>query len=194
MVETQSKPTKDQRVCVIGGGPSGTAVLRAFKSAQDKGADIPEIVCFEKQRKLGGQWNYNWRTGLDEHNEPVHSGMYRYLWSNGPKECLEFADYSYKEHFGKAIPSFPPREVLEDYIVGRIKKSNINDWIHFNTVVYAVKFHEETNDFSVTVRKNTTEGTVTTSEERTERFDWVFTCTGHFHVPNMPHFPGIEKF
>ena len=37
--------------------------------------------------------------------------MYRYLWSNGPKECLEFADYSFDEHFGKPIPSFPPREL-----------------------------------------------------------------------------------
>ena len=39
----------DKRVCVIGAGPSGTAALRAFKSAADKGADIPEIVCYEKQ-------------------------------------------------------------------------------------------------------------------------------------------------
>ena len=38
-------------------------------------------------------WNYTWRTGLDQHGEPVHGSMYRYLWSNGPKECLEFADY-----------------------------------------------------------------------------------------------------
>ena len=50
--------------------------------------------------------------------------MYRYLWSNGPKECLEFADYSFDEHFGKPIPSFPPREVLYDYILGRVKKGN----------------------------------------------------------------------
>ena len=33
----------------------------------------------------------------------------RYLWSNGPKECLEFPYYTFEEHFGKAIPSFPPR-------------------------------------------------------------------------------------
>jgi len=157
MVEA-NKPIKSQRVCVIGGGPSGTAVLRSFKSAADNGAEIPEIVCFEKQSAIGGQWNYNYRVGLDEHNEPVHSGMYRYLFSNGPKECLEFADYSFKEHFGKAIPSFPPRAVLEDYIQGRIEKSNIKDWIHLNTVVHDVKFFPETNDFSVTVRKNTTNG------------------------------------
>ena len=40
----------------------------------------------------------------------VPNSMYRYLWSNGPKECLEFADYSFDEHFGKPIPSFPPEK------------------------------------------------------------------------------------
>ena len=59
------------------------------KTAAKKKAKIPEIVCFEKQSDWGGLWNYTWRTGLDEHGEPVHGSMYRYLWSNGPKEVLE---------------------------------------------------------------------------------------------------------
>ena len=33
----------------------------------------------------------------------------RYLWSNGPKECLELPYYTQEQHFGRAIPSFPPR-------------------------------------------------------------------------------------
>ena len=93
--------TRGQRVCVIGAGPSGTSVLRAFKSASDKGETIPEIVCFEKQADWGGLWNYSWRTGLNETGEAVHNSMYRHLWSNGPKECLEFADYTFEEHFGE---------------------------------------------------------------------------------------------
>jgi trimethylamine monooxygenase len=95
-----------KRVAVIGAGPSGLAQLRAFQSAKAKGEDIPEVVCFEKQSNWGGLWNYTWRTGLDEHGEPVHCSMYRYLWSNGPKEGLEFADYSFEEHFGKQIASY----------------------------------------------------------------------------------------
>ena len=97
----------NKRVAIIGAGPSGLAQLRAFQSAQAAGAEIPELVCFEKQSDWGGMWNYTWRTGLDEYGEPVHSSMYRYLWSNGPKECLEFADYTFEEHFGKLRPSCP---------------------------------------------------------------------------------------
>ena len=44
------------RVCIIGAGPSGTAALRAFQSAEAKGEDIPEIVCYEKQQDFGGLW------------------------------------------------------------------------------------------------------------------------------------------
>lgn len=109
-----------KRIAVIGAGPSGLAQLRAFQSADEA---LPDIVCFEKQSNWGGLWNYTWRTGLDEYGEAVHGSMYRYLWSNGPKEGLEFADYSFEEHFGKQIASYPPRAVLYDYINGRVQKS-----------------------------------------------------------------------
>ena len=74
--------------------------------------------------------------------------MYRYLWSNGPKECLEFADYSFDEHFGKPIPSFPPREVLYDYITGRVKKGNLKNKVRFSTSVSKVIFNG--NNFEIT--------------------------------------------
>jgi trimethylamine monooxygenase len=82
-----------KRIAVLGAGPSGLAQLCAFQSAQAAGADIPEIVCFEKQSNWGGLWNYTWQTGLDQYGEPVRGSMYRDLWSNEPKEGLEFADY-----------------------------------------------------------------------------------------------------
>lgn len=61
--------TVGKRICVIGAGPSGLAQLRAFKSAAEKGAEIPEIVCYEKQPDWGGLWRYTWRTGIDEHGK-----------------------------------------------------------------------------------------------------------------------------
>ena len=57
--------------------------------------------------------------GTDALGEPVHGSMYRYLWSNGPKEALEFPDYTFEKHYKRAIPSFPPREVLFDYLKGK---------------------------------------------------------------------------
>lgn len=175
-----------KKVAIIGAGPSGLAQLRAFQSAQANGESIPEVVCFEKQSNWGGLWNYTWRTGLDEFGEPVHGSMYRYLWSNGPKEGLEFADYSFEAHFGKQIASYPPRAVLFDYIQGRVEKAGVRDWIKFNHAVRDVQFDK--GMFTVTVKDLVNDRLVV------EEFDHVIVANGHFSTPNVPHFDGFEKF
>lgn len=176
------------RVAIIGAGPCGLAQLQAFARAREKGAEIPEIVCFERQSDWGGLWNFTWRTGTDEHGEPVHTSMYRYLWSNGPKECLEFADYTFDEHFKQPIPSFPPREVLQDYIVGRAKQSGVRQYIRFGTAVRHVTYDEASGQFSVTVED------LNAGKQSSESFDHVVVSTGHFSVPNIPYFEGVETF
>jgi len=176
------------RVAIIGAGPCGLAQLQAFEHARTQGADIPELVCFEKQSDWGGLWNFTWRTGLDEYGEPVHGSMYRYLWSNGPKECLEFADYTFDEHFGKPIPSFPPREVLYDYIVGRSRKSGVKDYIRFDTAIRRISYSGDTGKFTLVAEE--LPGMHTYSEE----FDYVVVASGHFSVPNVPYFEGVEWF
>jgi trimethylamine monooxygenase len=177
-----------KRVAVIGAGPSGLAQLRAFQSAAQEGADIPEIVCFEKQDNWGGLWNYTWRTGLDEYGEPVHGSMYRYLWSNGPKEGLEFADYTFEEHFGKQIASYPPRAVLFDYIEGRVNRAGVRPWIRFRTPVRHVTCDAATGRFTVTVHD------LKNDHSYSEEFDHVVVASGHFSTPNVPEFPGFDTF
>ncbi|KAB1646970.1 NAD(P)/FAD-dependent oxidoreductase [Pseudoclavibacter endophyticus] len=164
------------------------AQLRAFESAKRTGRAIPEIVCFEKQADWGGQWNFDWRTGVDQHGEPVHSSMYRNLWSNGPKEALEFAEYTFDEHFGKPISSYPPREVLWDYINGRVERSDVKQYVRFSTVARWVEYDAASETFSVTVEN------VKTGATETERFDHVIVATGHFSTPNVPQFDGIATF
>jgi len=176
------------KIGVIGAGPSGLAMLRAFESEQKKGNPIPEIKCYEKQDNWGGMWNYTWRTGVGKFGEPIHGSMYKYLWSNGPKECLEFADYSFTEHFGQPISSYPPREVLFDYIQGRINKSNARSFIQFNTVARWVEFLEDKKQFRVVFDN------LLKNETFEEYFDYLVVGTGHFSTPNMPYFEGIDQF
>ena len=174
------------KIAIIGSGPCGLSMLRAFHQAQLKGEKIPEITCFDKQSDWGGLWKYSWRTGSDQYGDPVPNSMYRYLWSNGPKECLEFADYSFDEHFKQPIPSFPPREVLYDYILGRVKKTNVKKYIKFNTSVTKVNYNGK--QFEVTSfnkKENTTSR---------DNFDYVVVATGHFSVPYIPEYDGMKSF
>ena len=178
----------NKKIAIIGAGPCGLAQLRAFKSVEETGTDVPEIVCFEKQDNWGGLWNYSWRTGLDRHGEIAHSSMYRYLWSNGPKECLEFADYYFEEHFDYPIASYPPREVLFDYIQGRVIKANVREKIRFSTAVRNVEFSEESDTFIVTAHN------LIEDQSYTEEFDYVVVASGHFSTPNVPNYEGFSHF
>jgi trimethylamine monooxygenase len=114
--------------------------------------------------------------------------MYRYLWSNGPKECLEFADYYFEEHFDHPIASYPPREVLFDYIQGRVEKANIKDQIRFNTAVRDVSFCEDTKKFTVRVHD------LIDDKAYSDEFDYVIVASGHFTTPNVPEYEGFSHF
>ena len=114
--------------------------------------------------------------------------MYRYLWSNGPKECLEFADYSFDEHFGKPIASYPPREVLADYIKGRVEKAGVRDWVRFRHPVRHVQYHKDADNFTVIAHDLVNDKSVK------ETFDYVIVANGHFSTPNVPYFEGMDKF
>jgi len=175
-----------KKVAIIGSGPCGLSMLRAFQQAEEKGQSIPEIVCYEKQEDWGGLWNYSWRTGSDQYGDPVPNSMYRYLWSNGPKECLEFADYSFDEHFKQPIPSFPPREVLYDYILGRAKNGNLKKYIKFSTTVSNVNFNGSQFELTSINKKE--------NKVAKEIFDYVVVSTGHFSVPYIPEYEGMKSF
>ena len=113
--------------------------------------------------------------------------MYRYLWSNGPKEGLEFADYTFDEHFGRPIASYPPRAVLYDYIEGRVKKAGVRDKIRFNTVIRMVE-ELDNGQFKVTAEE------LTEGRMYSETFDNLVVASGHFSTPNVPFYEGFDSF
>lgn len=174
-----------KKIAIIGAGPCGLGLLRSFMQA---GATDTEIVCFEKQDDWGGLWNYSWRVGVDRFGEQEHGSMYRFLWSNGPKECLEFADYTFDEHFKQPIPSFPPRDVLYDYILGRAKQSGVRDKIRFCTAVRSVSYSDKDDKFDLVVED------LEDNTKSHEVFDYVVVGSGHFSSPIVPYFEGMEQF
>ena len=123
------------RVAIVGAGPCGLALLRAFALAREKGLDIPDIVCYEKQSDWGGLWNYSWRIGVDEIGEPALGSMYRFLWSNGPKECLELPITLLTNTSSAPFPLSPRVRSCRITLSDAPKKSGIREVIRFNTAV-----------------------------------------------------------
>ena len=119
-----------------------------------------------------------WRAGARQ-----HVSIFVVEWTKG----LEFADYTFDQHFKQPIPSFPPREVLYDYITGRAKDGDLKKYIQFNTAVRHVAYDKASGKFSVTVEH------LPDRKLGTDTFDWVVVATGHFSVPNVPHFPESSR-
>lgn len=188
---TTTPKTPSLRVAVIGAGPSGLSCLMAFRSALTKHyideADL-HLVCFEKQDDWGGMWNYTDLTGYDECGEPVHASMYKHMFCNSPKECSEYPDYSFDEHFGRPVPSYPPRPVVLDYLNGRASRANVRSWCRFRTPVRLVTYDEATRTFDVTAHD------LIQDRLYAECFDYVIVATSHFSTPNFVQFDGWETF
>ena len=46
--------------------------------------------------------------------------MYSQLWNNVAKEVnVEFPDYTWMDHLGRAVPSYLPREDVRKYLEGK---------------------------------------------------------------------------
>ena len=173
-----------QRVAIIGAGPIGLTLLRVIQ--QSIKGKVLHLVCYEKQDDWGGMWNYTWRTGTDQYGDVIHNSMYHDLWVNIPKEYSEFPDYTFEEHFGKPIPSFPPRAVIRDYVLGYAEKSDVRKYIKFNMRVDSVTYVESKFHLKIW---NKIEDSVFCEE-----FDYVVVATGHFSVPYVPEYAGMDSF
>jgi trimethylamine monooxygenase len=81
--------------------------------------------------------------------------MYRNLWTNGPKEDLEFPDYPCETHWGGVTTSYPPREALRDYLKGYLDFHGVDlNQINFNHLVKEVSFSDDLFSVHVYDAKN----------------------------------------
>ena len=75
------------------------------------------------------------------------------------------------------------------FFPGRWKKQGLKKHITFSTVVRSVKYNEDSDDFTVVVESLTERKTLPS-----ERFDYLMVASGHYSVPFVPHYPGVERF
>ena len=75
------------------------------------------------------------------------------------------------------------------FFSGRWKKQGLKKYITFSTVVRSAKYNEDSDDFTVVVESLTERKTLPS-----ERFDYLMVASGHYSVPFVPHYPGVERF
>ncbi|CAL1277340.1 unnamed protein product [Larinioides sclopetarius] len=164
-----------KRIAIIGAGPSG---LTAIKSCKEEGF-IP--VCYERNGVPGGLWRYH-----DEDIEGVASVM-RTTIINTSKEMSAFSDFPPPKEF----PNFMHNSKMLEYFMLYAESFNLLRHIRYHLEVVKVeksKDYENTGRWTVTLKSTQTEAI------SREEFDGIMVCIGHHVYPNIPIFPGQQKF
>ncbi|KAM4547274.1 uncharacterized protein V3H82_020915 isoform 1-T2 [Fundulus diaphanus] len=176
-----------QRVAVVGAGAAGLCAARHILSRP--GTFTPPVV-FELSGNVGGTWCYEEQVGTYPNGRPVLSSMYRDLRTNLPKEVMMFPDFP----FDPQLSSFLPHQEVQRYLESYCQHFQVRPHIRFNTAVESVTPVSTTTDGEE--RKVTWAVTSSDSSghQKTETFDAVFVCSGHYSDPHVPDIPGIQNF
>ncbi|HEX7736411.1 MAG TPA: NAD(P)-binding domain-containing protein [Ktedonobacteraceae bacterium] len=152
------------RVCVIGAGPSGIA---AAKNVVQAGF---EVVVFEKNDKVGGNWVFNASTG--------HSSVYEHTHIISSKTWSEYEDYPMPDDY----PDYPSHNQLQAYFESYAKYFKVFDLILFHHTITKVTRTEA----GLWLVEYTNEA----GEVESREFDYLMVANGHHWNPKYPEYPG----
>ncbi len=154
------------KVCVIGAGSSGIAVVKAL---HERG--IP-FDCFEKSDRVGGNWVFENRNGM--------SAAYRDLFINTSRPRMEYSDFPMPESY----PDFPHHTQIAAYFDAYVDHFGLRERITFET---GVEHASRGRDGVWTVELDTGE---------TRSYDALIVANGHHWNPRWPEppFPGADTF
>lgn len=153
-----------KRVCVIGAGPSGIAAAKNCLQAQ------LDVVVFETNDRVGGNWVFKAATG--------HSSVYENTHLISSKAWSEYEDFPMPPHY----PDYPNHRQLQAYFDSYARHFGVSETIRFRHVVRSV------------TPRNGSGWDVAYSDaaagERSEPFDVVMVANGHHWDPKHPEIEG----
>lgn len=194
-----NRKEKRTRVALIGCGAAGMCFLNALLTRKKRGDDVdhvlPYITCFEQASEPGGCWR---NVPADTRNQSQNLACwYDEVWSNIAKECFEFPDYTYQQHFGHSVPTFLPRKDLLQYFKQRTLINDVTlldegkhelHEIRYSTIVTNVSFDDNLNVFTVATAPFDPNADKRHKYEATlvEEFDYCIWAAGIRGKPRIP--------
>lgn len=145
------------RIAIIGAGCSG---LTAIKNLLDAG--LEEIICFEKNDQIGGNWVYT--------SAPSHSSVSEATHIISSKTLSQLSDFPMPDDY----PDYPSHQQILAYFQAYAKHFHLEKYIRFNTTVLRVEKIENER-----WRVHLDDGTQ-------PEFDYLLVANGHHSVPRHP--------
>ena len=140
-----------------------------------------EVICFEQEDEIGGLWRFT--------TSDTHSSVCKSTVINTSKEMMSFSDFPAPKEF----PVYMPNIKVMDYLQMYSKKFDLLQHIKFNTTVSSVKRtgdHDVTGKWEIVYYPHGKE----IIGKKSEIVDYLFVCTGHHWIKNIPKFEGMNDF
>ena len=155
---------KDACVCIIGAGCSG---LTAIKNMVQAG--IKNVVCYEQNPWVGGNWKYTAEVG--------HSSVCSTTHIISSKTLSEYTDYPMPDHY----PDYPSHQQVLEYFESYADHFGLRAYIRFNSKIE-------------NINKNTDNQWIVKIENGDSAvYDYLLIASGHHSVPRHPQFNGEFK-
>ena len=145
------------KIAVVGAGCSG---LAAIKVLAENG--LTDLVCFEKNDQIGGNWVY---TASESHSsvcETTHIISSKWL--------SHYSDFPMPSDY----PDYPSHREVLAYFQSYAKKFDLDRYIRFNSTVLKIEKIENER------------WRLTLKESAPEEFDYLLIANGHHSIPRHP--------
>lgn len=150
---------KTGSVCVVGAGSSG---LAAAKNLLDVGI---AVEVFERERDLGGNWNYG----------SPSSRVYQSTHTISSKRCTQYTGFPMPKQF----PEFPHHSQIFQYLRAYAEHHGLNRVIEYERPVAKIEPFEDGRAWDVSLANG-----------ETRRYGGVIIANGHNWSPKWPVYPG----
>ncbi|KAG8189373.1 hypothetical protein JTE90_021876 [Oedothorax gibbosus] len=140
-----------------------------------------EPTCYERTSHLGGLWRYH-----DDDQDGLASVMKTTI-INSSKEMGAFSDFPPNDD----VPNYMHNKQVFQYLTDYAEMFDVERHVQFNKEVVMV---DMADDYNETGRIVITAKDTKTEEVTKNTFDGVIVCIGHHVYPNVPSFPGMDKF
>ena len=191
-----------RRVAVIGSGPSGLATAKFLLNE----SSFSDVQIFEQSDSIEGAWKHSivntddccdvpQTNPLQPLEKPKNNGrkkggvsfttpMYDHLETNIPHQLMKYAG----KHFDAENSLYPPRHVVSQYLESYA--AELVDLIQFHT--QAQDLHYQQIDKRDAWSLKTCD--LGTGETKTQIFDAVAVCSGHYNTPYIPKITGLQSW
>ncbi len=144
---------------------AGISGLATAKAFIGKGYSVTLI---EKAASIGGVWE--------------QSRSYLNVTTQTTRDEYAYSDFPMPNDY----PLWPSGVQVQSYLENYAANFNITGFIRFNTQVTSLRYNHGLWHMSINDRSSNTSTTLA--------FDFVAICTGTFHKPYVPDYPGAQSF